>query len=94
MRYDALNEYIMPAMGVVVVLELPSFVYFGLPQNFLLYLLPTQGPLLLLQWAFAPLEGWKLAYGILGSAAFIVAGYVLARRAFHTFVTRRVGLSR
>ena len=93
-RYDSINEYLMPAALVTLVLELPALTYFGVPESPLFYLLPTQGPLLLLQQAFAPVATWQIAYALLYPALWTGIGFALSRRAYRAFITRRVGLSR
>ena len=92
-RYDSINEYLMPAALLTGIFELPALVYFGVPESILLYILPTQGPLLLLRYAFEPISTGQLIYAIVYPLICIVGGFVLSRRAFRTFITRRVGLS-
>lgn len=85
-RYDSVNEFLLPSVLVVTLLLAPAVDYFGFWPSPLFYLHPVQPPLMLLRAAFAPLAGWQIAYGFLGSAVWLVAGFVLAKRLFKKFV--------
>ena len=91
-RYDSINEFMMPAALVIALFELPAIVYFGFPESILFYILPTQGPLLLLQQAFSPITTIQLIYALTYPTILIVIGFILSKRAYRKFVTRRVGL--
>ena len=85
-RYDSVNEFLLPSVLVVTLLLVPAVDYFGFWPSPLFYLHPVQPPLMLLRAAFAPLASWQIAYGFLGSAVWLAAGFVLAKRLFKKFV--------
>lgn len=90
-RYDSLNEYLMPMVGVTLVLEIPGFVCFGMPEYRLLYVLPTHGPLILFRAAIEPTALWPLVYAVVYPTLWIVALFWLGRRALPRFVVRTIG---
>ena len=91
-RYDSISEYLMPASLFIGVLQLPWIGYFELwyPQAF--YVFPTQGPLLLLKWAFQPIETWQIMYAVVSSVVWVAVFYVLAHKSFHKFITKTRGV--
>jgi fluoroquinolone transport system permease protein len=89
-RYDSVNEYLLPSLPYAAGLMLPLAYMFGW-DNPLLYLHPLAGPMLLLRAAFAPAETRHLVYGTLASALWLGAGAWLCRRAFQRFVVGRAG---
>jgi fluoroquinolone transport system permease protein len=63
--------------------------YFGVWESWLLYLIPTQPAMLLIEAAFRPLAMWQLLYAFLyGALAGVVSSWV-ALRSFDEFVVRR-----
>jgi fluoroquinolone transport system permease protein len=57
-RYDAINEFIIPAVCLLGLAQLPFFDSFGIWHGWPLYLLPFQASLLLVRGAFEPLVSW------------------------------------
>ena len=92
-RYNSLNEFLMPMFLVTALLQLPGLVCFGMPEFLLLYLLPTQGPLLMFQSALEPLPPSTMTYAVLYPSAWILVSFLWGRRAFHRFVTGGIGQS-
>lgn len=91
--YDSISRYLVPSQLYFVVLYAPLAYYFGLWQSPVFYLLPTQGPLLMLGAAFGvfSLTTVQLAYALLYPLAWIAGLYVLARRRFDEHVVGRRG---
>ena len=85
-RYDSINEFLLPSMLMVTVLMAPAVDYFGLWPSPLFYLHPVQPMLLLMRGAFAPVPAWQVVYGFVGSAVWLAVGFVLARQVFRRFV--------
>ena len=77
-RYEALNEFIMPSVVYTSLLSLPLLGYFGVGAREWYLPHPIQGPLDLLQ-ARSPQTG-ALAYAIGYPALWIVPAYVWSRR--------------
>ena len=86
-RYSSINEYLLPSALYVGVLLLPLGPYVTRWDAWPVYLHPLQAPLVLMQAAFQPVDAWKLAYGVLYSALWIVLAYRFSLRSFRRFVT-------
>jgi fluoroquinolone transport system permease protein len=89
-RYDSINEYLMPSVLYTSILSAPLASYLVRWEFPLFYLHPLYATLLLAQAAFQPLSGWKTAYGTLYS---LLWGGLLAAfsgRAFRRFITERM----
>jgi fluoroquinolone transport system permease protein len=79
-RYESINEFIMPSVLYVFLLSLPMLGYFGVGARVWYRLHPIQGPLELLQVHPAATPGW-LAYAIGYPLIWIVPVYLWSRRA-------------
>jgi fluoroquinolone transport system permease protein len=90
-RYDTLNEYLLPSVLLVIVLMLPLLGLLGPEPPLLFYLHPIQPMLTLLAAAFSPPAPWQIAYGLAGSLAWLGLALYLARRGFDRFVVRAAG---
>lgn len=86
-RYDSINEFLMPSMPVTLLLMLPLFDFFGLVRSPLFYLHPLQAALTVMEGGFRSLTLLEWAYGLGYSTACVLALFVLSRRAFRRFVT-------
>lgn len=94
-RYDTLNEFMFPAVGVIAVLSLPLLPTFGLLEgvlnDFWVYAMPLEPSWLLLQAVVAPVEPWQSIFGLLGGALWVAIAFMLAQRAFYRFVIMKQG---
>jgi fluoroquinolone transport system permease protein len=90
-RYDSVNEYLMPSVFYVVVLMLPLLDYFHVWPSNLFYLHPMQAPLVIMQAAFQPVVGWQLFYGGLYSLLWMGLGWAVGQRAFARFIVTQAG---
>lgn len=90
-RYDSINEYLLPSFFYTLLISLPMIDYFELWQSWVFYLHPMQAPLLLLKAAFLPIAGWEALYGIAYSALWIGLLMHWSGGAFRRFVIRREG---
>lgn len=90
-RYDSINQYLMPSSLFVGLLQAPWLSYFGIIKSPLLYLVPTQGPLLLMKWGFQPVTRWEAIYALVFSLMWGAISYYLAHKAFYRFVVRPQG---
>ena len=86
-RHQQINSFLLPLVAVALVLQLPAANLFGF-TFYPFYLIPTQGPLLLLQAAFQPeaVATWQLLFGLVASAGWLVVFYVWALRAFEKHI--------
>ncbi|MFT5196882.1 MAG: fluoroquinolone transport system permease protein [Candidatus Promineifilaceae bacterium] len=85
-RYDRINDFLMPTLLVAFVTQLPFLAGLNIWQPFFFYLIPTFPPFLLLLAAFNPIPIWQLAYGVIGSLIWTVLFYVWANRAFEKHI--------
>jgi fluoroquinolone transport system permease protein len=90
-RYDAIYEFIIPAVYLLGIAQLPFLDSFGIWHGWPLYLLPFQASLLLVRGAFEPLAGWQWLYALTYLTGWIGLGFVWALRVFDQFVVRGVG---
>lgn len=88
----SVTSFLMPgALLVGGVLQLPFLYVLDVGPDLLWYLIPTQGPLLLMLGAFEPLETWQWGYAVAMSLIAIgVAGW-WSRRRFARFVALQEG---
>lgn len=91
-RYDSITDFLLPSAIWVIWFSLPLLHFFEIWTSWILYLHPLQAPLILMQAAFEPLQGWQIAYGFLYSLVWVGVAYLLARRAFRNFVIRKQGV--
>ncbi|HEX9653498.1 MAG TPA: ABC transporter permease [bacterium] len=91
-RYDSINEYLLPSVVYTSLLQLPLLHYFSLWSTPAFYLHPLQAPLILLKAAFIPLSGWALVYGWLYSAVWGVILYGFCGSVFYRFVIAKAGV--
>jgi fluoroquinolone transport system permease protein len=90
-RYDSINEYLMPSVLYTSLLSAP-LLYLVQWESWLFYLHPLQATLLLAQAAFQPAPRWQVVYGVLYSALWIGLSAYLARRAFRRFIVAGAGV--
>jgi fluoroquinolone transport system permease protein len=86
-RHDSVTAFLMPgALLLGTVVQLPVMHLLGVEPALLWYLIPTQGPMLLILAAFEPLEPWQWGYAVGMSMAAMAASAWWARRRFSRFV--------
>ncbi len=90
-RYDSINEYLMPSVFYLVILMAPLLGYFRVWTSWLFYLHPLQAPLMLMQAAFQPVAGWQWVYGSLYSLLWMGLAFAISRRAFTRFIVTQTG---
>jgi fluoroquinolone transport system permease protein len=88
-RYDSINEFLLPSMLYTMVLLFPLLDFFGVVRSPLFYLHPVQAALVLLEGAFRPLSLLEWVYGLGYSVAGVLVLGILCRLAFRRFVTVR-----
>jgi fluoroquinolone transport system permease protein len=90
-RYESINEYLLPSVIPMIVLSLPLIDYFGWWESPIFYLIPTQGPLVMIQAAFQPVGAWEMGLAVLTSVGWVGVGYWWSRKTFERFITQRAG---
>lgn len=90
MPYNSISSFLLPSQLYFLVINLPLLYYWGWWQNPLLYLIPTQGALLLMKNAFTPIETWQLFYAVVYQLIWLIIlgrvalgrfeGYIVAQK--------------
>ena len=91
-RYDSVNEYLLPSVLYVMALCIPIVAYLFSWDHWLLYLHPMQASLTLLKGAWQPLPWQQIVYGLGYSALWIAWFSRLSLRTFHRFVITKPGV--
>ncbi|WP_420627625.1 hypothetical protein [Candidatus Leptofilum sp.] len=90
-RYTSITDFLLPMAAIAVILQLPFLYFLGWVEHWLLLLIPTSAPTMLMVGAYRPLAGWEWAYGLVGTAVLIVGLTIWAYRAFQTHIIEKVG---
>lgn len=85
-RYDSINEYLLPSILYVMIVSLPLGFYLADWQHWLLYLHPVQAMLTLIAGGWEVLPWWLTAYCLIYSLVWIAVLARLSLRAFQRFV--------
>jgi fluoroquinolone transport system permease protein len=91
-RYDSINQYLMPSALYTALLSAPLAPYFIGWDHWLLYLHPVHAALLLTQSAFQTAPGWLIAYGILYPTLWIGLLATFSLHAFQRFIIAEAGM--
>ncbi|NPV69272.1 MAG: fluoroquinolone transporter permease [Firmicutes bacterium] len=89
--YTSISNFTVVIPLYVFVLSLPLLDYFGWVRSPLMYLVPTQGSLLLLQGAFRPVAGWEIAGALAHQVVWIAVLVHWAKARFERYVIAREG---
>lgn len=91
--FASISDWFLAATIPLAVMSLPILLYSGIWPNPVLYLIPTQGPLLLLGSAFgqADLTPWQIGYAVGYPVACIAALVWAARVLFDHYVVAKSG---
>jgi fluoroquinolone transport system permease protein len=93
--FASVSDWFMSAVIPLAVMSgLPVLHYSGVWPNPLLYLIPTQGPLLLLGTAFDQVSAppWQIAYAVVYPTACLIGLCWAAKRLFGRYVIERSGV--
>ncbi len=90
-RYNGINEYLLPAVIYLTVMQIPLVGYFDLWDHWLLYLIPSTPGLVLLEAAFGTVPLWEIGYALIYVAVLTAVSYVWARQTFVNVIARKVG---
>ena len=86
--YESINQFLFPSGLLVTLFTLPLLGYFDIWDSLLFYLLPSQGPLLLLKASLYPLSGGQLLYAVGSSLLWLIMAFVLSQKAFQHFIQK------
>ena len=86
-----MTDWFLAATVPLAVLSLPVLFYSGVWPNPVLYLIPSQGPLLLLGAAFdqVTLAPWQVMYAVLYPVVCVAGFYWAAKAMFARYVIER-----
>ena len=88
--HDTVTSFLMPgALLVGTILQLPVFFVLDIGPALAWYLVPSQGPLLLMLAAFEPLQAWQWVYAVGMSISAIAVSAWWARRRFARFIAMK-----
>jgi fluoroquinolone transport system permease protein len=90
-RYNGINEFLVPGVFFLVVMQLPLLGYLGIWDNPLLYLIPSQPGMILLKAAFTGAALWEIGYALLYLVALVLVGWRWAEQTFVRVIARQVG---
>ncbi|WP_421840585.1 fluoroquinolone transporter permease [Mycobacterium sp.] len=91
--FASIGDWFLAAIIPLAVMNLPVLHYSGIWPAPLLYLLPAQGPLMLLGAAFGQvtLMTWQLAYAVVYPAVWLAGLYWVAKAMFTRYVVTTAG---
>jgi fluoroquinolone transport system permease protein len=81
-RVKSFNQYIIVVPLFLAPAMLPLINLFGITNSYLLYLIPTQGSLLLFDAAFNQVLPWKILYSLVYLTLAVLVSYKIAERSF------------
>jgi fluoroquinolone transport system permease protein len=90
-RYTGINEFLVPSIFLLGVLQIPLLGYFGIWNSWLLYIIPSMPGLLLLEATFTQISTGELAYALIYALFFTIGSYWWAKRVFENAIARKVG---
>lgn len=90
-RHNGINEFLMPGIFFLMVMQIPLLGYLGIWDSPLLYLIPSQPGMILLKAAFQGAPLWEIGYALLYLAALIFVGWRWAEQTFVRVIARQVG---
>ena len=93
-RYDSINEFLIPSIGYMFLVTLPILSVFFLNKSWIWYLHPVYGTYKLIENGFANIGPWNMVYGIcIPLIAIAILGYY-SMTGFTRFVVRSEGQRR
>lgn len=88
-RFDSVTDFIVYAVPVIMLLQLPILDYAGIVPSLVWYVIPSMAPLLLISTAFSPIEKWQWVYALTYSVVAIAILFWWARHAFQRNIVMR-----
>jgi fluoroquinolone transport system permease protein len=86
-RYDSINEYLMPSVVYTAIFTLPLLGYFGIGPQWIYFLHPMQGPIELMRAMSEPVAWWRIIYAIVYPTLWVIPMYLWSRHALRRFVS-------
>ena len=85
-RYTSITRFLVPAIGIGLLFDLPVLWYLNVMPWPLMYLWPAMPPMILAKAAFVGVDAWELIYGFVYGCAIVVACVAFARRSLHRYL--------
>lgn len=90
-RAKSINGFLLSTPLISIWAFLPFLSFLNLYDNFLFYLLPGKGILILLEAAFSRSSIWLIVYAILLMLCWIVFAYLWAKSWFYKYIILKIG---
>ncbi|MEO1286422.1 MAG: hypothetical protein AAFV93_01535 [Chloroflexota bacterium] len=90
-RYDKITDFLVPAVMVATLLQLPFVHFLGFVVHPAFLILPTSAPTMLTQASFISLNSWEWAYTLIYNTVLLIGLSAWAYRAFQTHIVEKVG---
>lgn len=90
-KYDSINEFLLPSVLMVTFLMVPLAPHLGLLDSWLLYLHPLEPGMALMRAAYLETSAAQVMLALIGMVIWIAASFIIARRRFDYFVVRAAG---
>lgn len=87
-RYNNISEFLIPSLVFMMPSQLPLLDYFGIWTHWLIYLVPTQPTMILIEAGLRPVPTWQVVYALIYLAGAGALVWWLALAAFDRFVIR------
>jgi fluoroquinolone transport system permease protein len=87
-RYAQVTDFLVPVLSIALVLQIPAVEVGGLMDSYVLYVIPTMAPTLIIAGAFESLAVWQWTYAFGYTLLMNVLLYVWARAAFQRYVVQ------
>ncbi len=88
-RLDSVTDFIVYAVPVIMLVQLPIIDYTGIASSPVWYVIPSMAPLLLITAAFSPIALWQWVYALGYSAVAVGVLFWWARHAFQRNIVMR-----
>lgn len=85
-RFSTVNDYFIAGSVALLLLNIPLIYHFGLSDNWLFYLFPTQASLLLFSGIFGPVSLADSIYSITMLSVWITLFYLVAKKMFYSHI--------
>lgn len=89
--YSSISQFIIPSQFYMLILGLPMLSFFEVTRTPLLYLLPTNGALILIEGAFAPVAAWRVIYAVLYQIIWLIILFRIGRVSFDRYIVAQKG---
>jgi fluoroquinolone transport system permease protein len=90
-RYRSIQEFLIPMIFAVVLLELPGLVYLGMPEYPILYALPTYAVLWLYRASIEVVSPYHLIYAVVYPLILVVFAFRFGARLLPKYVSEQLG---